>query len=107
MMPVLFTLSATPTLTQKQLALSIDIEQPTMSATLARMERDQLISRTPDPSDRRKSLITLTPLAESKLQHVFTTVSYVNTSAMQGLSEEERLHLQSLLSRVVTNLRSG
>ncbi|MFD1532387.1 winged helix DNA-binding protein [Pseudonocardia aurantiaca] len=34
-----------------------------MASTLARMERDGLVERVPDPHDRRRSLVHLTPRA--------------------------------------------
>src|SRR5918999_1293692 len=47
-------------LTQSELCARVQIEQPTMANTLARMERDGLITRTPDPADQRRSLVRLT-----------------------------------------------
>ena len=47
-------------MTQAQLARRVAIEQPTMVRTIDRMERDGLVTRTPDPNDRRASRITLT-----------------------------------------------
>ena len=61
--PVLYALKDGGSLTQKDLAGLANIEQPTMAQLLARMERDGLIRRTADASDKRSSLISLTPLA--------------------------------------------
>ena len=47
-------------MTQAQLARRVAIEQPTMVRTIDRMERDGLVTRAPDPNDRRASRITLT-----------------------------------------------
>src|SRR5262245_60884157 len=66
-LPVIFTLTESPRLTQKQLAEIIGVEQPTMAATLTRMERDGLIVRTPDPRDRRSMHISLSDDAQGKL----------------------------------------
>src|SRR5882724_11960371 len=49
-LPVCFALAAT----QTALASLAAIEQPTMAATLTRMERDGLIHRRPDPPGRTK-----------------------------------------------------
>jgi DNA-binding MarR family transcriptional regulator len=48
-------------LTQRELCERVQIEQPTMSYTLQRMERGGLIERVVDPSDRRRTQIMLTP----------------------------------------------
>jgi MarR family transcriptional regulator, transcriptional regulator for hemolysin len=53
--------------TQRDLARFAKIEQPPMAQMLARMERDGLIQRAPDPADGRSSHITLTEVAEARL----------------------------------------
>ena len=53
--------------TQRDLARFAKIEQPPMAQMLARMERDGLIQRAPDPADGRSSRITLTGVAEARL----------------------------------------
>ncbi len=49
-MPVFFSLIDGGAQTQKALAHWAAVEQPTMANTLARMERDGLIAREPDPA---------------------------------------------------------
>lgn len=43
--------------TQQDLCKKVQVEQPTMASTLARMERDGLIARRPHPTDGRKQLL--------------------------------------------------
>src|ERR1700739_1297140 len=50
-------------LTQAALCKRINVEQPTMANTLDRMERDGLVRRQPDPEDRRRATVHLTPRA--------------------------------------------
>src|SRR5207237_2495909 len=59
-LPVLVALRDGRASTQRDLARFAKIEQPPMAQMLARMERDGLIRRAPDPADRRSSRITLT-----------------------------------------------
>src|ERR1700760_3153851 len=59
-LPVLVALQDGQVGTQRDLARFARIEQPPMAQMLARMERDGLIRRTPDPRDGRSSRITLT-----------------------------------------------
>src|SRR6187402_722112 len=65
-LPVFGALRILGPLSQKELARITHVEQPTMAQLLARMERDQLVQRTPDPNDGRSSLVSLTPLALRK-----------------------------------------
>jgi DNA-binding MarR family transcriptional regulator len=106
-LPVFFALSAGRALPQKALAEAAAIEQPTMAATLARMERDGLIERRADPRDGRSSLISLMPDALKKTPDVLDAVHGGNNEALVGLSSEERDQLLRLLRRVIANLEKA
>ena len=100
-MPVLFALADGSTLTQKELARRAAVEQPTMAATLNRMERDAMIDRRPDPGDKRSALVALTPLALGKVETVERVVSAINTLALEQLTPAERSQFLDLLGRVI------
>lgn len=100
-MPVIFALADGSTLTQKALAQRAAVEQPSMAATLKRMERDALITRRPDPADRRSALVALTPLALGKVETVSGVVTTINSLALEPLTPEERRQFLSLLGKVI------
>jgi MarR family transcriptional regulator, transcriptional regulator for hemolysin len=94
-------------LSQADLARLVGVEQPTMAATLTRMERDGLLARSPDPTDARRSLLRLTPLARRRLPAVQRARLAAHEEALAGLSERERAQLERLVGRVVENLGRG
>jgi len=89
-MPVVFALANGGALSQKELAQRAAVEQPTMAATLNRMERDAMILRRPDPADGRSALVALTPLALGKVATVARIVADINTLAFSALEPDER-----------------
>ena len=103
-LPVYFALAGGQTLTQKQLAAHASIEQPTMAATLARMERDGLIIREPDPRDRRASFVKLSPAAEEKTEGVLDAVHETNAEALSGLGEAEQEQFRAALRTIIASL---
>jgi MarR family transcriptional regulator for hemolysin len=103
-LPVFFALADGKALAQRDLARIASIEQPTMAATLSRMERDGLIERRPDPADGRSSLVSLSAGAREKARLVMEAVSETNAAALEGLSEKERTALLDSLSRIVASL---
>lgn len=103
-LPVFFALSGGRALTQRALVEFAAIEQPTMAATLARMERDGLIVRRPNPEDRRGALISLTPEAETRAAAVRAATDGVNAAALADLTEVERAQFAALLGRVIAGL---
>jgi len=106
-MPVIFALAHGEALSQRALTEAASIEQPTMAATLARMERDGFVMKRPDPNDRRSSLYSLTPLGMELTEKVRTAGHAVNAAAMEGLSEAEREAYMALLGKVVANLATS
>ncbi|KKC31674.1 MarR family winged helix-turn-helix transcriptional regulator [Devosia psychrophila] len=105
-MPVLFALADGSALTQKELARRAAVEQPTMAATLNRMERDAMIIRTRDPEDKRSALVALTPLAQGKIETVERVVSAINELALEQLVPDERRQFIALLGRVIRVLEA-
>lgn len=104
-MPVLLFLEAGP-MTQKALAEGVGVEQPTMTATLNRLERDGWVERLPNPQDGRSSLVSLTGLARDKLPAVESVVSEVNAAALAGFDTAERAQYFALLTRLIGALEA-
>ena len=88
--PVLLALWEEDGLTQRELVSRLDVEQPTMANTLARMERDGLITRTPHPEDRRARIVRLTPRARTLQGPATAAATAVNEQMLAGLPEPAR-----------------
>jgi DNA-binding MarR family transcriptional regulator len=94
-------------ITQAQLCHRVQIEQPTMASTLARMERDGLVRRIPDPDDGRRSLIVLTPHARALEDQLVAAAQEVNAAATRGLTDAEVAAFRSASARMIANLEAG
>ena len=89
---------------QRDLARVVRIEQPSMAQMMARMERDGLIRRTPDPDDGRSSRIALTNTALARLPDACAVLFQGNREALDGFSGEEAAQFVALLGRLIANL---
>lgn len=103
-LPVLYMLRNGAQMSQKDLAKFAKIEQPSMAQMLARMERDGLIRRTPDPADGRSSLISLTEEAVAKLPAARQALEEGRERVLSGFSAEEVQTLVQLMRRLNQNL---
>lgn len=103
-LPVLTALLARGALSQKALAEAAEIEQPTMAATLARMERDGIVQREPDPNDKRSSLYSLTPAMRKKVGAVRAVIESINVDALAALPKEDRAKFRPLLKAMIAGL---
>lgn len=91
-------------LSQCQLARFLTIQPATLAGVLERMERDGLILRIADRSDRRRKLIRLNRHAEELGETVVECSARVCARAVQGVSPEEIDALHELLKRILDNL---
>jgi DNA-binding MarR family transcriptional regulator len=105
-MPVFLALMDGSAYTQTELARLASVEQPTMANTLGRMERDGLIARTPDPADRRSSLVSLNKLGRTRAGEAMAAALAVNEAAFATLDADERAMFFDLLHRVIAALEA-
>ncbi|MBB4287180.1 MarR family winged helix-turn-helix transcriptional regulator [Roseospira goensis] len=94
-------------LTQKQLLERLDVEQATMANTLARMERDGLVVRTPHPQDARAQQVWLTDAARALQAPATDAAQAQNRQALAGLSAAEQGQFLDLMRRVLATMRAG
>ena len=100
-LPVLASLKDGMKLTQKELAELTGVSQPSMAQLLARMERDELVQRTPSPSDGRISMVSLTATANMKLEPGRSALRRVDDNACSILTERERAMLATILLKLL------
>ena len=105
-LPVLVALREGQVGSQRDLAQFARIEQPSMAQMLARMERDGLVRRTPDPADGRSSRVSLTESAQTRLPEACEALLQGNREALSGFTGEEAAQLAALLTRLIVNLDS-
>jgi MarR family transcriptional regulator, transcriptional regulator for hemolysin len=103
-LPVLVALRDGRASTQRDLARFAKIEQPPMAQMLARMERDGLIQRAPDPADGRSSHIRLTEVARARLPDAIAVLLQGNREVLRGFTDDESGLLVALLTRLIANL---
>ena len=106
-LPVLTALIENEAMSQKALTEQAAIEQPTMAATLARMERDGIIERRPDLYDRRSSLFSLTPATRNKIGAVQAVVESINIDALARLPVSDRQSTHRMLQMMISSLEKA
>ena len=103
-LPVFFALGNGEALSQKALTRAAAIEQPTMAGTRTRRERDGRIERKPAPQDKRRALISLTPVALEKVQGVREAIASVNSAAVASLDSNQRETYLAILRNIIAAL---
>jgi MarR family transcriptional regulator for hemolysin len=105
-LPVAVALAKDGPMAQKDLTQLAHVEQPTMAALLARMQRDGMIVRETDARDKRSSRLSLSRKGKARLPEARAGLQEIAGDALKGFSAEEKSMLLSLLHRVVANLEA-
>lgn len=93
-----------PGVTQLELVRATHLKAPTVSVTLAKMERDGLITRCANQNDLREILVYLTDEGKAIDERIKVIHREGDRIALDGLSDEEIDTLSGLLNRVIDNL---
>ncbi|WP_197747081.1 MarR family winged helix-turn-helix transcriptional regulator [Bacillus sp. KH172YL63] len=105
---VLRRLSEQDGISQKQLALKSEKDQPTLTRILDILERKELILKQKNQEDRRSFLISITDKGSraNKELSPFIEELYENT-ILEGISEEDLEVYKSVLSQINENMSKG
>lgn len=89
-----------------ELALCQDIKYtaPTVSVALKRMAYDGLLNLVIDPNDRRQTLIYITDKGIETGKYLDYAYKEIDDILMEGLTEEEKTVLASLLEKMLKNV---
>jgi DNA-binding MarR family transcriptional regulator len=77
-------------LTPSELAARERVQRPTATRVIARLEELGLILRTPDPHDRRSSLVAVTDAGSALLDELRTRKTAFLAERLEGLPADER-----------------
>jgi DNA-binding MarR family transcriptional regulator len=86
---VLATINRDGPLTPSELADLERVKRPTMTRTLACLEREELIERTPDPADGRSSLVAVNDAGRERLARLRRRKSAYLARRLRNLDPDE------------------
>lgn len=92
---------------QRDLVAVSAVKQPAMVALLDKLERMNLIARSPAPDDGRAAIVSLTADGTRMAQIGGAALRKENARGVAGFSSEEGTLLVTLLQRFIHGLESG
>jgi DNA-binding MarR family transcriptional regulator len=81
-------------LTPSELAAAERVRRPTVTRVLTRLEEAGLITRTPDPADRRSTLVAITPAGAALLADGRTRKDAFLSERLDALDPQDRATLE-------------
>lgn len=104
---VIALLSTGEGITQQELSKKLLTTKGNIASLIDRMERDGLVERRVDASDRRRYRLFLTPKSKRLLESVIPKYREWLMALIDSLSAEEKMLLQSLLKRLEQSLHQS
>jgi MarR family transcriptional regulator, transcriptional regulator for hemolysin len=101
----LFAISRRGPLTQKELADELEIETPTLVRVLDGMEKQDLIVRTEDASDRRAKRIDMTAAGREAFKGVHALATDLRGQIAEEIAQDEIETALSVVRRLMRNLQ--
>jgi MarR family transcriptional regulator, transcriptional regulator for hemolysin len=101
---VLISLKSQQLRNQRELAEAVGIREATLTHHLNAMDEQGLITRRRDPVNRRVHLVELTELGEAAFHRMRGAAVAFDEKLRAGFSDDEVARLESLLSRLETNV---
>ena len=86
---------------QADLSRGTTIDGSDMVATVNELVEQGLVERSPDPTDRRRNLVTITSAGRRQLRKLDRLLGKVQDQLLAPLSADERRQLVDVLTRVV------
>jgi len=83
----------------------LNVDRPTVSGIIERLEKNGWVFRCGHPEDRRSCIIMLTTKAKELVSELEQQRQLAVEQAMRGFSEEEMLQLRQFLGRIIDNLK--
>jgi MarR family transcriptional regulator for hemolysin len=104
---VLLQLKINPGATQRDLAEALELREATMTHHLSGMERDGLITRRRDPTNRRVHQIELTDDGEQAFHRLRKAAAAFDEQLRDGIPAERLTDLGDTLALLAANVQRG
>ncbi|MBQ9057620.1 MAG: MarR family transcriptional regulator [Atopobiaceae bacterium] len=103
--PILIRLEKEGPKSQRELQEYFGVSSAALSETLSRLETEGLITRTPDPNDRRKLNIEITADGSDRATQTIQERNAFEHEVLSCLNTEETVQLDGILSKLVSHWR--
>ncbi len=103
--PTLCLLAHQDGMTQREIAQKLNIQPPTVTVTIQRLEKSGMVCRREDERDRRISRISLTDLGRSTAEQIRAIMRRNEETMFQGFSESETCLLGRFFQQILENVK--
>ncbi len=92
--------------THGSLCRQLEVSTGAMTNRLDKLERESLVTRAPDPRDRRGVLLSLTSPGRERLDAYIDRGAHRERQLLEGLTQSDKRRLNDLLAKLLDSLRA-
>jgi DNA-binding MarR family transcriptional regulator len=92
--------------THGSLCRQLEVSTGAMTNRLDKLEREGLVSRSPDPRDRRGVLLSVTSPGRERLDAYIDRGAHRERQLLEGLTQTDKRRLNDLLAKLLDSLRA-
>lgn len=100
-----FLLKADKPTSQRELAVMMNIKDPTLARLVDRMERDGLLRRIENPQDKRMKFLELTETGRTKAEAMMPLGKEFSDLLLEDITDEEVEVFQKVLDKMLNNVK--
>lgn len=100
-----FLLKADKPTSQRELAVMMNIKDPTLARLVDRMERDGLLQRIENPQDKRMKFLELTEAGRTKAEAMMPLGKEFSDLLLEDITDEEVEVFQRVLDKMLNNVK--
>jgi len=103
---VLMLVANNTNLTQTQMADILFKDYASVTRIIELMVKKELLTRTPYPLDRRRTILNLTKKGEILLGKILPVVVKNREKALKGITQEEKVIFKRILTKIINNCQN-
>lgn len=103
---ILFLMEQNPHITQKDLAVRLQVKPPSVTAAIKEMEKSGYVIRSANKDDMRENRLALTEKGRGCIDSIKQAASSLDSIMFEGIDEKERQQFREILLKIHENLKN-
>ncbi len=101
----MYYISTNKIISQRELSLLMHVADSSIGRLLDRLERDEMIVRLTNESDRRVTMVMLTERGEALMKKLIPYGEKFNDDLTEGINQEDLIVFQNVLDKMIENTK--
>ncbi|HSN67555.1 MAG TPA: MarR family transcriptional regulator [Fusibacter sp.] len=101
----MYYISTNKMISQRELSLLMHVADSSIGRLLDRLERDEMVVRSTNESDRRVTMVILTERGEELMSRLIPYGERFNDDLTEGIHQEELMIFQNVLEKMTENTK--